>query len=347
MTATIAAPFRELPGRTLLAEGPAQDALLPNLADNSVDAIVTDPPYEIDFARQSGLGWDNTGVAFDPKFWAECLRVTKPGGNLVAFGAPRTYHRLAVALEDAGWEIRDSIVAWVKAYGFPKALETQALLAKRGRPDLAEQFSGVQNILKPAYEPIIVARKPIDGKTLADNIITWGVGGLGIDECRVATSDDRSRKPGSASAGDIINMSRGAERSSSHPGGRWPTNMVLVHGPDCGDQHCEPGCPAAELESQKAGAARYFPQFHYSGRAAKSERPSVDGVEHHSVKPLALTEWLVRLAAPLESMVVLDPFAGSGTTAEAAARQGRSAIIAESHPPHVQLIEQRLNSMAA
>ncbi|MGO1851798.1 MAG: DNA-methyltransferase [Microbacteriaceae bacterium] len=330
----VADGIRVVPGR-------AEDVLLPQLADNSVDAVVTDPPYEIDLARQHDLDWDRSGVAFDKGLWAEVLRVTKPGGNLLAFGAPRTVHRLTVAIEDAGWEVRDSIVAWVKAYGFPKALETQRLLERRGHPQLAAEFAGVQNVLKPAHEPIVVARKPLDGATLADNIVAHGVGGLGIDNCRISTDEDRSRRPGMATADDIVHMSRGRERNKSHPAGRWPTNMVLVHGEDCIEGECERGCPAAELDQQRRGAARYFPQFFYSGRASRAERPVVDGVQHHSVKPIALMEWLVELAAPLRGMLVLDPFAGTGTTGQACARTGRRALLGEQHEPYLPLIRER------
>lgn len=317
------------------------------IPDNTFDAIVTDPPYEVDFARQVNQSWDATGIAFSVDLWAEAMRTVKPGGNLIAFGAPRTHHRLVTAVENAGWEVREGIVAWVKSYGFPKRLELQELLVKRGRPDLAERFAGAQNVMKPAHEPILIARKPLDGD-LVDNIIKHGVGGLGIDACRVPTDDDRSRPPGKAIAGDVLNMSRGSAPSSSHPGGRWPTNMVLIHGPDCVEGGpCEIGCPAAELERQKRGTARYFPQFHYSGRASGRERPIVDGVRHHTVKPVALMEWLVKLACPAPGMKILDPFAGTGATAEAAERVGlgHETLLIEQSADHIPLVRERFRTL--
>lgn len=335
-------PLRPLGHNIQLAVGAAQHDLLPHLPSNSVDAIITDPPYEIDFTRQVGRNWDKSGIAFSTPFWQECLRVAKPGANLAAFGAPRTYHRLATAIEDAGWELRDNLLAWVKGHGFPKALETQQLLTRRGYPHLAEKYAGIQNVLKPAHEPILLARKPLEvGDTLADNLIKHGVGGLGIDNCRIPTRDNRSRTPGKAHKGDIIHMSRGTQKSTSHKAGRWPTNTVFVHDPDCASA-CTEACPIHQLEQQKRGASRYFPQFRYSSRAPQSERPIAFGVEHHTVKPLALIEWLVQLVAPVEQMLVLDPFAGSGTTAEACVRLNRSAILAEIEPDYVPLIEMRI-----
>lgn len=344
----ISPPLELAPG-IRLATGCAETALFPHLGDNTIDAIVTDPPYEIDFTRQVGRQWDREGVAFSVEFWGQALRVAKPGANLVAFGAPRTFHRLVTAVEDAGWEVRDMLLAWVKSYGFPKAVETQQLLRRRGYPELAEKFAGIQNVLKPAHEPILVARKPLQaGATLADNLIQWGCGGLGVDDCRVPTRDDRSRTPGKSKKGDILHMSRGNERSTSHAGGRWPTNLLLVHQPDCEpERHCVNGCPVKDLEAQRNGCARYFPQFRYSGRAPKSERPIVDGIEHHTVKPLSVMEWLVRLAAPLPGMLVMDPFAGSGTTAEACLKLDRQCVMAESEPDYVPLIQQRIQRATA
>ena len=185
-----------------------------NLATNSVDSIVTDPPYELGFM---GKSWDSTGVAYDITVWQECLRVLKPGGHLLAFGGSRTYHRLAVAIEDAGFQIRDQIM-WVYGSGFPKSLnigkaldknagavreiigsyETHdirnaGLMDRKGSmtveitassTDEAKQWEGWGTALKPAHEPIVMARKPLDG-TVANNVLIHGVGGINIDGCRV------------------------------------------------------------------------------------------------------------------------------------------------------------------
>jgi DNA modification methylase len=202
--------------------------VLRTLADNSVDSVVTDPPYEIGFM---GRSWDGTGVAYDVTVWEECLRVLKPGGHILAFGGSRTWHRLAVAVEDAGFEIRDSI-AWIYGSGFPKSLDvSKAIDKKLGAereilpqgstkcPDYpepcgghnetgkfsatvhalpsapataeAQQWAGWGTALKPAHEPIVVGRKPFGkGVTVAENVLRWGVGGLNIDASRIA--DDMS-----------------------------------------------------------------------------------------------------------------------------------------------------------
>ena len=197
--------------------GLMQDVLL-ELPAESVDAIVTDPPYELGFM---GKSWDNTGVAFQKTTWEECLRVLKPGGYLLAFGGTRTFHRIACAIEDAGFEIRDTIM-WLYGSGFPKSLNiglaidkkngvesevigskkqtgakfklTQQLIDNGGFNDperkefeikqAQNEWAGWGTALKPAYEPIIVARKPFSG-SLVDNVLEYRVGGLNIDECRV------------------------------------------------------------------------------------------------------------------------------------------------------------------
>ena len=215
---------------------------LKDLPDCSVDSIVTDPPYELGFM---GKSWDSTGVAYDVAVWAECLRVLKHGGHLLAFGGSRTYHRLAVAIEDAGFQIRDQIM-WVYGSGFPKSLNVsksiEGLLTTgsanktafkhlageqvdRGNwgiakqqfthgqrdtnydetasatvlgkleptTDEAKQWDGWGTALKPAHEPIVLARKPLDG-TVANNVLVHGVGGINIDGCRVGYSDDYDKK---------------------------------------------------------------------------------------------------------------------------------------------------------
>ena len=193
--------------------------VLATLDDASIDAIVCDPPYELGFM---GKAWDNTGIAYDVTVWQQCLRVLKPGGHLIAFGGSRTYHRLAVAIEDAGFEIRDQI-QWIYASGFPKSLDVSKALDKvtgkqgtgfviaghDGRnadmkqdlsfrsdygykyapaTDLAKQWQGWGSNLKPAHEPAVLARKPLCG-TVADNVTTWGVGALNIDGTRVEAFD--------------------------------------------------------------------------------------------------------------------------------------------------------------
>ena len=192
---------------------------LKELPDCSVDSVVTDPPYELGFM---GKSCDSTGVAYDVTVWRECLRVLKPGGHLLAFGGSRTYHRLAVAIEDAGFQIRDQIM-WVYGSGFPKSLNISKAIDKAAGAELevigirtdgmsstamkpdkgwnansmgsvlditapataeAKEWDGWGTALKPAHEPIVLARKPLDG-TVANNVLTHGVGGINIDGCRV------------------------------------------------------------------------------------------------------------------------------------------------------------------
>jgi DNA modification methylase len=142
-----------------------------------VDSIVTDPPYEIGFM---GKAFDSTGIAHDVEFWKLCLEILKPGGHMLAFSATRTYHRMVVAIEDAGFEIRDQIM-WVYGQGFPKSLNISKQLEKQNDLDNAEKLSGFGSALKPAHEPIVMARKPLSEKNIASNVLKHGTGGINID----------------------------------------------------------------------------------------------------------------------------------------------------------------------
>jgi DNA modification methylase len=245
--------------------------VLRTLADNSVDSVVTDPPYEIGFM---GRSWDSTGVAYDVTVWAECLRVLKPGGHILAFGGSRTWHRLAVAVEDAGFEIRDSI-AWIYGSGFPKSLDVSKAIDKKagaerevvgydekinvysdrhafggsqvGKPyekspitspstAEAQQWSGWGTALKPAFEPVVVGRKPFGkGVTVAENVLAWGVGGLNIDASRIAGDmSEFISGTGKPRSGKGHLRSYGAEGDFGGDGanppnakGRWPANVIL------------------------------------------------------------------------------------------------------------------------
>jgi site-specific DNA-methyltransferase (adenine-specific) len=234
--------------------------ILPTLADNSVDSIVTDPPYELGFM---GKKWDSSGIAYSVELWQQCLRVLKPGGHLLSFGGTRTYHRVAVAIEDAGFELRDSI-AWLYGSGFPKSLDVSKAIDKAagaevkvgkafkvageyGNRDLrdpdtqglsrdemrheaktfeAQQWQGWGTALKPAFEPVIVARKPIEG-TVANNVLKWGTGGLNIDGSRIGTEtiSTHNAPKGSFAGGE---PDRGSDTSSyKEHTGRWPANIIL------------------------------------------------------------------------------------------------------------------------
>jgi hypothetical protein len=393
-------------------------AILPTLPDASVDAIVTDPPYELGFM---GKGWDASGIAYNVDLWRGCLRVLKPGGHLLAFGGSRTWHRLVVAIEDAGFEVRDSIV-WMYASGFPKSLDVSKAIDKAARAPrevvgsrvtgkgnggtghdfltadsrravvditapatpAAQQWQGWGTALKPAHEPICVARKPLAG-TVAATVLAWGTGALNVDATRVESGDfvatfDRHAGDRARDEYRTGQAMHGTRRDSG--AGRWPANAVFTHAPDCGPDDttpCVPGCPVAELDAQSGtlksganptrrgtdklrdaygdfagqaectpargadsgGASRFFPTFRYQAKAPTKERPKVDGTAHPTVKPLALIRWLVRLVTP-PGGVVLDPFLGSGTTAEAAVLEGFDAIGCELTEAYLPLIAERL-----
>ena len=244
-------------------------SVLRSMSEGSVDAVVCDPPYELGFM---GKKWDSTGVAFDPATWREVLRVLKPGGYLLAFGGTRTYHRMTVAIEDAGFEIRDCI-GWNYATGFPKS---------RNLP------GGWGTALKPAWEPIVVARAPFPG-TVAANVLKHGTGAMNIDACRVATTDDvTTHSRGAGYDGPAFGHMNPlpTRKQPGQEAGRWPANLILTHAPGCvrvgsrndtfggGEQatsgfvsgyahngfvgqtvsvpvyECAPGCPAAALDAQ-------------------------------------------------------------------------------------------------
>lgn len=245
-------------------------SVMRTLPDNSVDAIVTDPPYELGFM---GKSWDSTGIAFNVEVWAECLRVLKPGGHLLAFSGSRTYHRMAVAIEDAGFEIRDQIM-WIYGSGFPKSMNVAASIEaklttgsanktafknlqgeqiERGNwgiakqqqnhgqretnydetagekrlgklePTTAEakQWQGWGTALKPAHEPIVVARKPLIG-TVAANVLTYGTGGLNIDGARVGSEVLPEQKAGQAQIGTFERDNMVTPERI----GRWPANVI-------------------------------------------------------------------------------------------------------------------------
>jgi len=250
--------------------------VLPTLPDNSVDAIVTDPPYELGFM---GKSWDSSGIAYSVELWAECLRVLKPGGHLLAFGGSRTWHRIAVAIEDAGFDVRDSI-AWLYGSGFPKSLDISKAIdkaagaerevvtdivedlfgtheVKREREaygigntsdtfsghadgamaretlpatDEAKKWQGWGTALKPAFEPVVVARKPLVG-TVAANVLLWGVGGLNIDGSRIGRADGDNSSAGNRTATfgtqDTQSGGDGSGGWEQNGGGRWPANIIL------------------------------------------------------------------------------------------------------------------------
>jgi site-specific DNA-methyltransferase (adenine-specific) len=286
------------------------------IPDESVDSIVTDPPYELGFM---GKSWDASGIAYNVEVWRECLRVLKPGGHLLAFGGSRTYHRLACAVEDAGFEIRDQIM-WVYGSGFPKSLNV-------GKQEGCEDWDGWGTALKPAHEPVVVARKPLTG-TVAQNVLRYGTGAINIDGCRVGdervtiNTFDNGAKPFGGAVGEPF-TSRESE-------GRWPANFIH----DGSDEVLE----LFPETKPGASAARFF----YCAKASKAERNA--GLEHTSthptVKPIDLMRYLIRLVTPPNG-TVLDPFAGSGTTLVAAIHEHMNPIGIELTEEYWPIIEAR------
>lgn len=235
---------------------------LRDLPDASVDSIVTDPPYELGFM---GKSWDAAGIAYSVDLWRECLRVLKPGGHALVFGGARTYHRMVCAMEDAGFEIRDSI-HWVYGSGFPKSLDvskaidkaagaerkTTAVVPRSGKEagtygafagpspitapatDDARTWQGWGTALKPAHEPIVVARKPLAG-TVAQTVLAHGTGALNIDGCRVGASpgDDVNRSRAGGFQTEYVGGEQKDYTYSAAPSGRFPANFVLTHAPGC------------------------------------------------------------------------------------------------------------------
>ena len=328
---------------------------LDKLEENSIDAIVTDPPYELNFMNK---GWDNSGISYRKETWKKCLRVLKPGGYLLAFAAPRTQHRIACAIEDAGFEIRDTIM-YIFGSGFPKNMDISKQFTKRCDENMDKLWSGFGTQLKPSYEPIIMARKPIEG-TVADNVIKYGVGGINIDECRVpfentpnpATNPlyrqehgykhDRSK---SVAENSVTRFNTSASDKPISPLGRFPANIILTYEDSDYDEVCggfpETSSNKSEYNFDKSqsghiygfanggniksgvhyedsgSACRYF----YCAKASKRDRNeglSIGKNTHPTVKPVSLMQYLVRLVSPKGS-VILDPFMGSGSTGKGVA----------------------------
>ena len=308
---------------------------LKELADNSIDSIVTDPPYELGFM---GKSWDASGIAYDVTVWQECLRVLKPGGHMLAFSGSRTYHRMACAIEDAGFQIRDQIM-WVYGSGFPKSLNISKAIDKAAgaerevigvrtdgmsstamKPDKgwnansmgsvlditapataeAKEWDGWGTALKPAHEPIVMARKPLNG-TVANNVLTHGVGGINIDGCRVGTTDQIASTSNNNIRGNAYASETGdRERDTTYTPsaqGRFPANFihdgsdeVLELFPNTkggtwnttkGARHFnndgEPtGYETSKSDSSVGSAARFF----YCAKANKKDRnEGLDGFE--------------------------------------------------------------------
>jgi site-specific DNA-methyltransferase (adenine-specific) len=413
-------------GRVVLHAGDSLE-ILPTLPENSVDAVVTDPPYHLTSGKSGktgfmGKAWDGGDVSFRPDVWRAAYAALKPGGHLVAFAATRTYHRIACAIEDAGFEMRDQL-AWVYGQGFPKSLDVSKAIDKaagverakvrlaascvrnpkavgggkdgaRGatRPfietarergfydavsddavsddavsDDAVVWQGWGTALKPAWEPIVLARKPLSERTVAANVLRWGTGALNIDGCRVPTdaSVDDPRLGGKGDwssdkmAKNVYEGGYAGVRVGSSALGRWPADLIhdgspevlagfpktngvvgALHDPNGSlGYHGGGGGVYRKGEPDCGSAARFF----YCAKASAKDRA---GSRHPTVKPVALMRWLARLVAP-PGGVILDPFAGTGTTAQAALAEGFSAVLIERDPQYRLDIARRLTAPPA
>ena len=364
-----------LDGRVTLHLGDCLDVLKGMEAD-SVDSVVCDPPYHLTsivkrfgadgaaeakegetgaFKRASsgfmGKQWDGGDIAFKPDVWRECLRVLKPGGYILAFASTRGIWRMGVAIEDAGF-IPHPMIGWLFGSGFPKATRIKA-----------EGYDGFRyggQSLKPAIEPIFMGQKPFEkGLSGTQNILQHGTGAINVDGCRVGTlggtaksaSDEKSQ---TCSVGGFLNSKAGEPIDA----GRWPANLihdgseeVLAGLPDSAGQAGdvkgdEPSGVTDEIYGKFAGrvpspkrndsgsAARFF----YSAKADSDDRL---GSKHPTVKPIDLMQYLVRLVTP-PGGTVLDPFAGTGTTGEAAWREGFNAVLIEREEEYQNDIRERM-----
>ena len=275
---------------------------------NSVDHIITDPPYDIGFMNKD---WDKKSIVTNPEFWKECLRVLKPGGYVLAFSHSRTSHRQTSAIEDAGFNIRDTIM-WLYGSGFPKSHNV-------GKATGKEEWQGWGTALKPAYEPVVMARKPFEG-TVADNVEKWGTGAINIDACRIE--------------GEPIQKNIGFKDEQQADG--WGTKKCITEVTQIGR------FPANVILDEEAGevlgeASRFF----YCSKVSKKERGADN--DHPTVKPIALMEYLIKLVSK-EGQTILDPFAGSGSTGIACKNLKRKYILIERDSEYAKIIEARMTN---
>lgn len=352
-----------------------------------VDSVVTDPPYGLgkepdalemlrawvdgghyDTPSRSGfMGKEWDAFVPQPAVWKEVYRVLKPGGYVACFFGTRTYDLGVLAMRLAGFEVRD-LIGWLTGQGFPKSLNVGRALDERtdeqieaGVPPSAEvmAWQGWGTALKPAIEPIVLARKPLSEGTVAANVLRWATGAINVDGCRVGTESTRRANHGGTGDPTRWRTGNGGDFASGSDAGRWPANIVHDGSDEVvgafpsarSSKHAKVSVAAGESPVYKLGlkgravpgqntysdsgsAARFF----YSAKASKADRA---GSKHPTVKPVALMQWLARLVTP-PGGTILDPFAGSGTTGAAAVAEGFGAILIEREPEYVADIRRRV-----
>ena len=342
------------------------------LDDNSVDSIVSDPPYGISFMAKK---WDYDVPSVE--VWREAMRVLKPGGHALIACGTRTQHRMVVNIEDAGFEIRD-VVSWIYGSGFPKSLNISKAIDKAagaerevvgtetrynepsgivaaGRDErtlierkitapateAAKQWDGWGSALKPSSEFFTLCRKPLSEKTIAANVLKWGTGGINIDGCRVGTEE--KLHPSSSTkmkyGGNAMNESSTKNDPNwvQNTQGRFPAN--LIHD---GSQEVLKLFP----ETNQGSAARFF----YCAKASKKDRneglPEGETSSHPTVKPTALMRYLCRLITPAGG-TVLDPYMGSGSTGKAAMLEGFNFVGCEIDDNYFDIARSRIENATA
>jgi DNA modification methylase len=375
--------------------------LLKTLADNSVDSIVTDPPYGLSFMNKK---WDYDVPSVE--LWKEVYRVLKHGGHVISFGGTRTYHRMVVNIEDAGFEIRDQIM-WLYGSGFPKSHNISKAIDKiqgaerevlgvsenwrnskrdrekfgkmevRGKnaglitasvTEQAKKWEGWGTALKPANEPICLARKPLSEKSIAENVLKYGTGGINIDGCRVGT-DGATKRSHQAEYPKDENGKEDRSENWMRKGhsileidlGRFPANVIhdgseevlqgfpdnkgafapvkkgqKGFGGDIYGKYAQAGDDGKTFYNDGLGSAS---RFFYCAKASKTDRGSANN--HPTVKPTDLMRYLCRLITPPNG-IVLDPFMGSGSTGKGAILEGFDFIGMELDPEYVEIAKARI-----
>ena len=366
---------------------------LKEMPENSIDSVVTDPPYGLSFM---GKKWDYDVPSVE--LWKEVFRVLKHGGFLLSFAGTRTYHRMAVNIEDAGFEIRD-MISWLYGSGFPKSLNIGKQIDKiegnerknvreKKQPLMSNHYGkGLHNerpvkslnetkgtslwegwgtALKPACEPIVVARKPLSEKNVASNVLKWGTGGINIDGCRVG--DEEMKPQSSGKTSKAFNLNEQQRKS----------NTGILKENDISDNIPQKRFPANLIHDGSEEVVSKFPdnksRFFYCAKASKSERnlgcEDMDDKErkayagavtsdprmsheqnrlptknnHPTVKPLKLMQYLVRLVNP-KGAICLDPFLGSGTTACACVKEGMNYIGIEREADYIKIANARIKAI--